>query len=63
MSSKGMKINRRVNPTLRLNFLTITSREKPFLSEMGSTIQEKVMLWQEESAEKVSNCNYKLSPS
>ena len=56
MSSKGMKINRRVNPTLRLNFLTITSREKPFLSVMGSTIQE-------ESAEKVSNCNYKLSPS
>ena len=63
MSSKGMKINRRVNPTLRLNFLTITSREKPFLSVMGSTIQEKVMWWQEESAEKVSNCNYKLSPS
>ena len=63
MSSKGMKINRRVNPTLRLNFLTITNRGKPFLSEMGSTIQEKVMLRQEESAEKVSNCNYKLSPS
>ena len=55
MSSKGMKINRRVNPTLRLNFLTITNREKPFLLEMGSTIQEEVMLWQE-SAEEVSNC-------
>lgn len=52
MSSKGMKINRRVNPTSRLNFLTITNRVKPFLLEMRSTIQEEeeVVLWQEESA-------------
>lgn len=51
MSSKGMKINRRVNPTLRLNFLTITNRVQPFLLEMRSTIQEEeeVVLWQEES--------------